>query len=86
MRGTGRSPTPPKSAEAGFSFVEILVALLLASALGLVLWSGLAGAQGLMRKTLQRASFSLKVLQLDTGLRQALGRVRLPSGCRRKPP
>jgi type II secretory pathway pseudopilin PulG len=78
MRGSKRSPTAPKSAEAGFSFIEILVALLLSSVLGLVLWSGLAGTQGLMRKTIQRASLSLKLLQLDTGLRQALGRVRLP--------
>jgi hypothetical protein len=78
MQGTGLSPTAPKSPEAGFSFVEILVTLLLASALGLVLWSGMAGAQGLVRKTIQRASFSVKVLQLDTALRQAVGRVRVP--------
>ncbi len=78
MRGIKRSPTAPKSPEAGFSFVEVLVALLLASALGLVLWSGLAGAQGLVRKTIQRASQSVKILQLDTALRQAVGRVRVP--------
>jgi len=78
MRGSKRSPTTPQRPEAGFSFLEILVALLLFSVLGLVLWSGLASAQGLVRKTIQRASLSLQILQLDTGLRQALGRVRVP--------
>jgi type II secretory pathway pseudopilin PulG len=78
MRRTERSPIAPKSPEAGFSFVEILVTLLLLSALGLVLLSGLVGAQGLLRKTIQRTAFAVKILQVDTALRQAMGRVRVP--------
>jgi len=78
MRGSKRSPTAPKRPEAGFSFIEILVALVLFSALGLVLWSGLGSGQALVRKTSQRATYALKILQLDNGLRQALGRLRVP--------
>jgi type II secretory pathway pseudopilin PulG len=78
MRGTERSPTAPKHPEAGFSFLEVLVALLLAATLGLVLWSGLGGAQGLLRQTVRRTSLAVKILQLDTALRQGLERVRVP--------
>lgn len=73
-----RSSSKPNARNAGFSFLEVLAALLLLSALSLALWGGLAGSQGLLQKTIRRLSTSVKLLQLDSAIRQALERVRIP--------
>ncbi len=64
--------------EDGFTFLEILVSLLLLSILGLILWSSLFNAQGLIGKILHEASFSAKVLQLDDFIVQAAQKIRVP--------
>lgn len=58
--------------------MEILVSLLLLSVLGLVVWTGLARGQGLILRTFDAAAGSMRLLQLDTALRAAAGRVRVP--------
>lgn len=58
--------------------MEILVSLLLLSVLGLVVWTGLARGQGLVLRTFDAAADSMRLLQLDTALRAAAGRVRVP--------
>ena len=72
------SPKTSSRNEQGFTFVEILVSMLLLSVLGLVIWSALARGQGLVQRTFQGTLEAVRVLQLDTGLRKAAGRVRVP--------
>ena len=66
------------SSDGGFTFVEILVSLLLVSLLGLVIWSGLARGENLVRRTSRGTADAVRILQLDTALRKAAGRVRVP--------
>jgi len=66
------------SSEGGFTFVEILVSLLLVSVLGLVIWSGLARGENLVRRTFRGTADAVRILQLDTALRKAAGRVVVP--------
>jgi prepilin-type N-terminal cleavage/methylation domain-containing protein len=73
-----RLPETSSQNERGFTFIEILVSLLLLSLLGLVIWNGLSRGEGLVLRTFQAAADSVKILQLDTGLRDAAGRVRVP--------
>ncbi len=80
MRNARISPTFKTAAgsEAGFSLIEVMVALVLLSALGTAVWAGLLGAQGLVRRTIREASGTARMLQLDTYLRQTALRVRTP--------
>ena len=64
--------------DGGFTFVEILVSLLLVSVLGLVIWSGLDRGENLVRRTFRGTADAVRILQLDTALRKAAGRVRVP--------
>jgi hypothetical protein len=58
--------------------VEILVSLILLSVLGVVVWSGLAGAQVLAGRGSLRAATYARVLHLDSTVRQSVNRVRVP--------
>lgn len=78
MRAAERKSSPPNPIEAGFSFIEILVSMLLSAVLGLVLWSGLSNGEGLVRKTILRSSQAVEILQLDSALRRELERIRVP--------
>ncbi len=74
----GRPFSSEAGGQGGFTFVELLVSLVLLSVLGLVVWSGLLNADGLVRRTIRQAALSARVLQLDTFLRRSALRVRVP--------
>lgn len=64
--------------EAGFTFVEVMVSLLLVSVLVLVLVSALVGAQRLIGGAGETAVGAARLLELDEALRKAALRVRTP--------
>ncbi len=64
--------------EGGFTFIEILVSMVLLSVLGITIWAGLINSQGLIRKIISEASMSAKILQLDNFLRQNANKVKIP--------
>ncbi len=64
--------------EDGFTFVEVLVALVLFSVLAVGLVAGLLGAQRLIGRVAREASGSARLLQLDELLRREAGSVRVP--------
>lgn len=64
--------------EKGFTFIEILVSMVLLSVLGITIWAGLINSQGLIRKIISEASTSAKILQLDNFVRQNTNKVKIP--------
>jgi prepilin-type N-terminal cleavage/methylation domain-containing protein len=64
--------------EEGFTFIEILVSMVLLSVLGVTIWTGLISSQGLIRKIISEASMSAKILQLDNFVRQHVNQVKIP--------
>lgn len=64
--------------EEGFTFIEILVSMVLLSVLGITIWTGLISSQGLIRKIISEASMAAKILQLDNFVRQNANKVKIP--------
>ena len=62
----------------GFSVLELMVALLLFSALGIAVWSGLAGGQNLVRRSMRVAAGTSRLLHMELYLRREALRVRTP--------
>jgi hypothetical protein len=55
-----------------------MVALLLFSALGVAVWSGLAGGQNLVRRSISLAAGTARLLQMELYLRRTAAGVRTP--------
>jgi type II secretory pathway pseudopilin PulG len=64
--------------EGGFSVLELMVALLLFSALGIAVWSALAGGQNLVRRSSSLAAGTARLLQMELYLRRTAALVRTP--------
>jgi type II secretory pathway pseudopilin PulG len=62
----------------GFSVLELMVALLLFSALGIAMWSALSGGQNLVSRSMRVAAGTSRLLHLEQYLRRAALRVRTP--------
>ena len=73
-----RSPRKPFRNEGGFSVLELMVALLLFSALGIAVWSGLAGGQNLVSRSIRLAAGTSRLLQMELHLRRSAALVRAP--------
>jgi len=69
-------PIPPS--DRGSSVLEVFVTVLLLSALGLALWSGVSAGVRLGRRALHDALAASRMVQLDRVIRQAALRVRTP--------
>ncbi len=70
--------TSPESTTAGFSTIEALVALLLVALVGLVAVQATAGGLRAAGAGRARAAESVRLLQLDSALRRAVGAVVVP--------
>ncbi len=68
---------PPRNEE-GFSVLELMVALLLFSALGVAVWAGLAGGQNLVSRSIRTAAGTSRLLQMELQLRRTAALVRTP--------
>ena len=78
-RGDGWSSSPPGlPTDQGSSVLEVLVTVLLLSALGFALWSGVSADVRLARRALRDTLAAARTVQLDRVLRQAALRVRTP--------
>ncbi len=66
------------SSDAGFSVLEVMVALLLLSALGVAVWAGLVGGQNLAGRAIRSASGTARLLQMEMHLRRTAAQVRTP--------
>ena len=64
--------------EAGFTFVEILVAMMLMATLTVVVTSGFLSGQGLLQRTIRTATESSQLLRTRETLRRAAARIRIP--------
>jgi type II secretory pathway pseudopilin PulG len=73
-----RSSRRPRRTEGGFSVLELMVALLLFSALGIAVWSGLAGGQNLVSRSIRTAAGTSRLLQMELHLRRTAALVRTP--------
>ena len=80
MRSSNGCPSfrKPSRNDGGFSVLELMVALLLFSALGVAVWSGLAGGQNLVRRSMRVAAGTSRLLQMEQYLRRQALRVRTP--------
>lgn len=72
------SSAKPSRGEAGFSVLELMVALLLFSALGVAVWSALAGGQSLVSRSIRLAAGTARLLQMEQYLRRTAALVRTP--------
>jgi len=68
---------PPRS-NGGFSVLELMVALLLFSALGIAVWSALAGGQNLVLRSIRLSAGTSRLLQMELYLRRTAAQVRTP--------
>ncbi len=68
----------PRPSEEGFSVLELMVALLLFSALGIAVWSGLAGGQNLVMRSIRMAAGTSRLLQMELHLRRTAALVQTP--------
>jgi type II secretory pathway pseudopilin PulG len=68
----------PRRNEGGFSVLELMVALLLFSALGIAVWSGLAGGQNLVSRSIRTAAGTSRLLQMESYLRREAALVQTP--------
>lgn len=77
-RGRHCLPMNRWQSEDGFTFIEILVSLVLFAVLGVVVWTALLQAQRLIGKVTLRASQSAKILQADDMVRHYAAQIRIP--------
>ncbi len=73
-----RTSRKPRRNEGGFSVLELMVALLLFSTLGIAVWSGLAGGQNLVTRSIRTAAGTSRLLQMELQLRRTAALVRTP--------
>ena len=73
-----RSTPKTSRGDGGFSVLELMVALLLFSALGIAVWSALAGGQNLVRRSIRLAAGTARLLQMEQYLRRTAARVQTP--------
>lgn len=67
-----------RTSEDGFTFVEVLVGLLIVSILGTAVATGLSGALRVVDRIQARLLESARLLRLDDGVRDLAERVRVP--------
>ena len=79
-RGEGgwNSSPPALPNDRGSSVLEVFVTVLLLSALGLALWSGVSAGVRLGRRALRDSLAAARLVQLDSFLRRSALRVRTP--------
>ena len=64
--------------EDGFTFIEIMIALIITSLLGIVIWQGLARGSSLIEKISMSSSETVKVLQMEESIRTVTSKVIIP--------
>jgi prepilin-type N-terminal cleavage/methylation domain-containing protein len=73
-----RAAADRPGADAGFTFMEILVAMMLMAALTVVVTSGFLSGEGLIHRTIRAATEASQLLRTRETLRRAAARVRIP--------
>lgn len=72
------TPLSRARSDAGFTFMEILVAMMLMAVLTVVVTSGFLSGQGLIQRIIRSATQSSQLLRTRETLRRAAARIRIP--------
>ncbi|MBN1697777.1 MAG: prepilin-type N-terminal cleavage/methylation domain-containing protein [Spirochaetales bacterium] len=69
---------PAKNKEDGFTFIEILVSVVILSVLGFSIWTGFIGVMNLIGSVPEATEKAQKLLALDSYLMQVCGAIKIP--------
>jgi prepilin-type N-terminal cleavage/methylation domain-containing protein len=64
--------------ENGFTYIEMMVALIIVSLVGVIIWQGIANAGKLLDKITVHSSSTVKLMQMEESMRRLIGKVRYP--------
>jgi prepilin-type N-terminal cleavage/methylation domain-containing protein len=64
--------------EQGFTFVEVMVALLIISLIGVVVWQGSVRSGRLLDRISRESLITLKLMRTESALRDAVAEIRIP--------
>lgn len=62
----------------GFTYIEMMVALIILSLAGVLVWQGISAAGKLLDKISARSSETMRLMQTEETVRELVGRIKIP--------
>ena len=64
--------------ERGFTYIEVMVALIILSLAGVLIWQGVSASGKLLDKISARSSSTMRLMQTEEAVREFVGRIKIP--------
>jgi prepilin-type N-terminal cleavage/methylation domain-containing protein len=80
-RGTNVQKTPRcgfSKSKSGFTYIEMMVALIILSLVGVLVWQGISASGKLLDKISVSSSTTMRLMQTEESVRELVGKIRIP--------